>query len=423
MVRKRNGALRLITVMVTSAVVMVGCSSTDAVRSGMGGAAKGVPYGASIEDYKAAFADVTPIKLYMQSSSPAGSVNGKPYEDYAAALTEWSGGKITVDMAYSNAVASAKEVDNALLDGRLDVASIIPAYNPSEYPANAALNDASVNSQQSPIIGALQSSAWPLEMYFKTPVLQNEMDKKGLHLLLPAFNSGSVALFCKKPLVSLNDLQGTVLSADSPAKSKQMAGLGGSPISLGYSELFDSLQRGVIQCGATTLAAAVLGGIVPAAPHAVIDPTAGLANTSGAIAISQSKWESLPVVAQQLLFDRVDVLMKQNLLKLWAGAVEGSKAIATNKGEFAAFSPDAHDALVKANKGIVDDLGKNLGKPFVDSIYAASDHWTSQIKGDLGYSDTVGYADFATWYTPEKVNLTKYLDAVFTQILLPHRPS
>ena len=124
-----------VAAMSLAVAMLAGCAeSSSATGSGEGG--EGLAYGATKEDYIAAFADIDPIVLHTQSPAPKGSPTGLPVEKYLDTVTEWSGGKITFDVAYSNAVAPPAEIDNALVDGRLDLGHIIPQYEPAEYPAS-----------------------------------------------------------------------------------------------------------------------------------------------------------------------------------------------------------------------------------------------------------------------------------------------
>ncbi len=84
-------------------------------------------------------------------------------------MEEWSDGKITFDIAYSDAIAKSTEIDNAIVDGRLDIGQVLAVYEPKEFPATSALLDASVLSDQSVVTGVLQSNAWPADVACRHP--------------------------------------------------------------------------------------------------------------------------------------------------------------------------------------------------------------------------------------------------------------
>src|SRR5690606_1686840 len=124
----------------------------------------GVAFGASKEDHQAAFADIDPIELYTQSPAVKGPPVGKNFEDYFAAVEEWSDGKITFDISWANATAAPTEVDDALADGRLDVGSVMAGYEPDIYPTYSALSDTSYMGNGSPMEMVMASHGYITEI-------------------------------------------------------------------------------------------------------------------------------------------------------------------------------------------------------------------------------------------------------------------
>ena len=98
---------------VVAVMMTAGLSACAGVPGSNGGGGDGVAYGASVDEFKKAFADVDPVKISTQSPAAKGSPVGKNYEDYYAAVEEWSDGKITFDISWANAVAPAVEIDDA----------------------------------------------------------------------------------------------------------------------------------------------------------------------------------------------------------------------------------------------------------------------------------------------------------------------
>ncbi|NLE79190.1 MAG: C4-dicarboxylate ABC transporter substrate-binding protein [Rhodococcus sp.] len=407
-----------------TAAVLAGCAETTSSGSSEGG--EGLAYGATKEDYIAAFADVDPIVLQTQSPAPKGSPTGVPVERYLDTVTEWSGGKITFDVAYSNAVAPPAEIDNALVDGRLDLWHIIPQYEPAEYPASTALTDSSFVSVQSALHGPLQSNAWINQVAFDTPEILAEYEDKGLKILLPEYNSGSNGLFCATDRRDLAALNGAQVTASGRSINSEVSALGANPVSIAYTELFEALQRGIADCSVTSFTVGMLGGFLDQTPQVVIDPAAGVAVGWGGMAMSTQAWDSLPLVAQQLLWDSLTVYLESNIEdKILPNTAEGVKAVLAAGGSVHPYADDARSALVTENTRLLDAQRTNPAfdddDAFVDRIESATAEWESII-AELGYED-VTYDEFAAWYTPEVVDLGDYSTKVYEQIFLPHRPA
>lgn len=420
-------ALGMVTVL-----ALAGCaekSSTGTGSSGSGGGASGtggVAAGSSMDAYKAAFANVDAIKLKTQTPAPKGAATGLPLEKYYEAVTEWSGGKITWDVQYSNAVAAPAEADNALNDGRLDVASVLPIYEPDEYPANNALIFGGFISDQSAVQGALSSNAWPNAVAFGNSDIMKEYDDHGMVALVPVYNSGANGLFCSKARTGLSTIKGASVGAGGVAQTAQVQALGGSASSVPYPELFESLQRGVVDCTVSSPTVAVLGGFAAEAPHVVIDPEAGFALAPGTLAVSKTAWDGLPLVAKQLLWDKLGIFIASNVAdKVFPNNAEMAKAVKGAGGSVTPFDADARAAMQATNEKLLTDLRSTKqvsdGAALVDTMTKENEAWQSTVNG-LGF-EAVDYKDFDTWYTAGKVDLTPYADAVMKTIFDQHRPS
>ncbi|MGN0125432.1 MAG: TRAP transporter substrate-binding protein DctP [Rhodococcus sp. (in: high G+C Gram-positive bacteria)] len=410
-----------------SALLLAGCAESSSGGGGGNGGGEGVEYGATMEQYQAAFEDVDPIVLNTQSPSTKGSTGGAFLDAYTQAVEEWSGGKITFDIAYSDAIAKSTEIDNAVVDGRLDIGQVLAVYEPQEFPATSALLDASVLSDQSVVTGALQSNAWPAEVALSTPEIVSEFENKGLKLMLPAYNAGMNALFCSEPRTSLPDYAGRSVSVGSTAGNQQVSALGSTPTSVAYTEAYEALQRGVIDCSMLSPAAAQIGGIIEVAPQTVIDPDAGLAVPTGNMVMNLDVWESLPLVAQQLMWDRLDAFVTGSIQgKIWPVTVESVREIQQYGGTIKPFDDDARKSVQDANNRIVDAIAGNTGiddgDAFVTTIRESADKWSAIVE-ELGYTNETDYNGFADWYSPEKLDIEPYVQRVYEEIFLQYRPS
>jgi len=400
--------------------------SGDGDAASDGGSTEGVEYGASMEDYQAAFEDLEPITLNTQTPGPQGSATSTKFEEYFEAVEEWSGGKITWEIAYSNAVAPPTEIDNALQDGRLDVGLALPIYEPSEYPASSAINELSFIGRQTPVVGVMTSHAWMLDVMMQTPEAQEEFEATGVHVLLPAFNSGHSHMVCTEERTALDDFQGAQILSGGSRQGKQIEALGGTPVSIPYTEVYESLSRGVAQCTVSSMLGIDLGGYADVANKVAIDPETGFAITTGNIAINSGVWEELPIEAQQLLFDRLDVFLESSVKNTWAAIAGAVTAIDEAGGGFQPFADDAKERLQEANEGFLDELRSSAAvddpEGFVSLAEESADKWSEIVTGDLEYEDRDDYLDFAQWFEDEDVDLQPYAQRVFEEVLLDHRP-
>lgn len=403
---------------------LTACAEESAGGSGGGGA--GVEYGASVEEFKEAFADVSPIEINTQTPAAKGSPVGQVYEDYFAYVEEYSDGKISFNVSYANAIAGATEVDDAIRDGRLDLGNILPVYEPDQYPANAALADTSFVGNQAPAVAPLEVHAAHNAAAWQTPQVAEELAESGMQVLLPWYSGDSNGILCPTPRASKDDLSGVQVVAAGKVNALELQALGATPVSLDYTELFESLQRGAVDCSLNSMRVTQLSGLLPVASNFTIDEQVGLAKTPGALAINKALWDSLPLVAQQVLFDATKVMLQTNIEGSTQFQVDGLAAAVEEGGSVNSFDQAARDALAAAHEEALEEVAANDklddGQALVDAVVSNSEKWTPLIE-ELGFPADVPFAEFAAWHAENGYDLTEYADKVFTEVMLTGRPS
>lgn len=421
----RRAASRLVAVSAVAALLSAGCAA--GANSGADGSAggDGVPAGASKKDYVAALSEMTPVELTMQSAgSPRDDVS-RPLEQYADAVDQWSGGKITFEIIYGSAIAKPNEVADALADGRLGVSQVFPVYEPDRHPTANALVDMLTLVRNTPVAGTLQANSAMLEAAFATPAISEEFKDRGVHLLGPALSDAGIVLFCAAPGTSLADIKGRQTRIGIASQAQQVKGLGMSPVSLAFPEVYEGLQRGIVDCATTSLPIADLVGLIPVAKHIVADPDLGFGRSTSGLGVDDALWSDLPLAAQQLLHDRLDVFIESSVRASWDLAVAALKELERVGGSFSRFAPDAREALRKANEQIRNSAGDKAsddGGAFVQRWTETTDKWWNVVTEDLGYTDEVDLAGFASWYAKNKIDLTPYIERLRSDVLDKYRP-
>lgn len=341
-------------------------------------------------------------------------------------MKEWSGGKLTLKIAYGNSIASPDQAPQALADGRLDADYVYPIYEPSRYPANLAFTKTTVLGKHGPVLGTLQALAAFLEVGLGTPKIMQEMESNGVKMLLPYGPTSSVGLMCSEKRTSLAELQGAQVRVSAGPQSRQVKDLGMSPVSLPYSEVYQGLQRGTIDCALGTSWSAVGVGYLPLASKHTFDRQVGFARTTFALGFGMPKWRQLPLVAKQLLYDRLDVHIKTMLKQsIWGQMAKAMKTIRQNGGQVNEFDSGVRSKLRSVNRQMLEQVrGSDAvdGQALVQQSRQAVKKWRRIIKDELGYP-AAGYDQFLKWYRNGQVDLQPFMDRLRREVLWPHRPS
>jgi TRAP-type C4-dicarboxylate transport system substrate-binding protein len=401
---------------------LAACAETD---SGGQGGGSGVEAGATMEEYQAAFKDVDPITINAQSPSPKGSESGRDFDTYVANVEEWSDGKISFEVGYSNAVVEPADADDALADGRLDMAKVIPSYEPSEFPVSSALSNVSIVGDLSLVEGTLSSLMWLNEFALGSEDFMAEWADRDMKLIQPVAFSGTAMTFCSQPHDSLETFDGATIASGSSSWSAQLTALGASPVSLPFNETFEGLQRGVIECSMTGVSGATNSGVLEVAPNVTYDDSARSTANPSMWAVSNTAWESWPLIVQQLLWDRSVDLVQITIEKTFDAFSDVASQVRAAGGKISPFDDESRELIDEVNEDLLADLDSvsaiSDADAWVDEARKLADEW-ADAPSEHGLAAEVSLADFDTWYASAGLDLTEYVNEAFAKIWGPLRP-
>lgn len=130
-------------------------------------------------------------------------------------------------------------------------------------------------------------------------ILQEKFNAKALGLI----NLSGIELLSSRPVKSLKDWKGMMIGAISPTMANMIKELGGSPVTVMWTDLYTSLQRGVIDAAAN--------GTHGSIENSLTDVCTDISYFFGASAwngytINLDLWKKMPTHVQQILLEEVD---------------------------------------------------------------------------------------------------------------------
>ena len=425
--RSRRGPAKVVSASVAlmTAVVLTGCAGGVGASGGDGNtsAGEGVPYGASKEEFQEALADMAPVQLRYQASSSPTSYTADRERAFADRVTEWSDGKITFDISWGQPIAPLDGVTEAVAAGTIDIGYEVPIYSPNEYPAINDLVVAMADAPASPFLSEMVAVAAAEDVAWNTEEIVADYEDKGVTALAPVQLQFSNALQCTSPATTLTDIDGKQSRIGSVADAEIFEALGGTGVSLQYTEAYEALQRNTIDCSLNGLVVGVTGGLLDVAPYVTVPTEASLGRSPNSL-IAGGKFDSLPLAGQQLVFD--------SLIEYFAGgqtanlkyAIDAVEAVDAAGGEFGRLDAEAEAALESS----IDELhagvagSENLdGERLLTDIDAALDKWTG-IAEDLGYEDYEDWNDLAETVDDPDI-AGPFAERLYEEAYMQHRPS
>ncbi|MBY6679246.1 TRAP transporter substrate-binding protein DctP [Rhodococcus sp. BP-332] len=379
----------------------------------------GVESGTSQQEYVKAFEAVAPITLEAQSAQPQGT-GTKSFDDYFAALEDWSGGKVTINHAYSSSRVEATDVDAALGDGRLDIAVPLTMLKPQEYPRTRQFNILSTIPTNAIVPGTAGKAASLQKVGLNDDGLGEEYERAGMKSLMPFQGATGPRLFCTEERTDLDDFAGVSIAAQGIEHSEMVEALGASHVSLPFTEYYEALQRGVVDCVYSGVGSVATSGILDVAPFTTDSADANVTWNSAPIAMSADTWDALPLVAQQLLWDRVDVLIASALEQNLDQNLVYEAALAEAGGSALQLADDAVEAM---NRAAAAQLARVEGESpeLVEQAQSAARE-SQDLVAEYGFGDGPESGAVTAWFESADLDPAGLARAVYESAYLPLRP-
>lgn len=365
------------------------------------GSEAGFAFGAEQGQVDGIVQELDPVELRMQVGVAPNAVTAKAHEAFKEYVETRSDGQIAIDLVWSNGIASFDEVDDALIDGRLDIAYTIPTYHQTEYPRYMGFGAMTVDAPAGPIaaeaITMMAMSAFAME----SKEMQSEFEDKGLRLLSPAISTGQYNQWCGEPAVDPSSWQGRTISIPNASLSEMMQSIGAAPVSLEFTEIYEGLQRNTVECTTSTWSTADMGSIADVAAHVHTTEAGGIQRTASTM-VAGSSFDQLPSAFQQIIFDAETAALNGYMDALAESVARNWDAVQSNEGSFTTYDPESETQIVDTQEKLVDQYIESgaITEADREKISMLVETW-SQRAEDAGIVDGGTMTDFGDWFVAE----------------------
>ena len=233
----------------------------------------------------------------FQSSDPAGNPNFELQQGWAENVSKITDGKINITLLPVNSIVDHAETQDAIQAGILDGHITDVSYFAGKDPAFGLIaNPVGAWSDPHTMLDFMRNGGGGK--------LMQELDNSyGLHFI-GATTPGLESLVSKVPLDGVADLKGLKMRAPEGLVQNVFAAAGAAPVNLPGSEVYTSLDKGVIDAADyTVFSTNQAQGLNDIAPNPVYPGFHSLPLVE--IAISQKDWEELPKDLQDKLTQSV----------------------------------------------------------------------------------------------------------------------
>jgi TRAP-type C4-dicarboxylate transport system substrate-binding protein len=407
----------------SSLVLLAGCSGAIGDEDGRG-SGEGFEFGAPQSEVDSAIEELEPVTLVYQASAPSQDATAAvTAAAFTEAVEERSGGKITLDVVWGQAIAGYPELDDALADGRVDIAYHLPIYDPAAYPGVDAYNKLTQYSSPAPLTGEAVSQAMMSEAAWNNEKVLSDYSEKGLTALSPLLSSGDYWIACTEPGSTMSDWNGRQIRVAATAQSEIASSIGASPVSMEYGETFEALQRGTIDCTFLQAQVAASTGLLEVAPHISVLSEGRMTGGANAAHVAGSGFTDLPLPYQQIIFDAEIDQFHGQLATTMDSALQAVNDARAAGGSFTPIDSEAEEKISETQERLVDELiaEGRVDKDIREQLEQSAEKWT-EIVEELGYVDGGDLTDLDQWYEVGGVDFRPLGQRVVEEAALSRRP-
>ena len=313
-------------------------------------------------------------------------------------LKTLTNGEITFDIHYGGVLANATTVTKAIADGTVDGGMIFYPYTPSLVPVNDLL--AELPGRDARVSAAAVTETQMLDC----PDCKAELDAAGLTVLATSA-SDPYRLFCgAKKITSLEDAKGAKLRATSWA-AQIGSEIGMTPVNVSYTEIYESMQRGVVDCFALSTSTVDSAKLFEVTKYAYPDLNFGDSHGFTYLALNKRMWDGFSPEIQQAFMQVAPGVIADNVrIGQENAAAAFETLIPDNKIEIVETSPDlveAVDASFANLRSSAIERANERGVKNAEEIASAYDEnvekWTAIVaeigEGEWGDAEWTAYRD------------------------------
>lgn len=216
-----------------------------------------------------------PVVITVANFSSESGGLGTGIKAWQKEVTKRTEGAVTFENYWSGSLLGASDMLSGVQGGITDIGLVIPSYYPKELPVNAWIAGMGASASQAAdrAVGAGGTAAY--EFLMSDGPARAEYEAMGL-TPLGATSSEGYTLMCNKPVNSKEDAQGLRVRSSGDIWTRTIEALGMTAVDIPFNELYEGLQRGVIDCAVIALSGLTSLGLEDVAPNVVPIPFAQL---------------------------------------------------------------------------------------------------------------------------------------------------
>jgi TRAP-type C4-dicarboxylate transport system substrate-binding protein len=258
--------------------------------------------------------DMQPVTLKLADFNPEATIGGEAFKVLMEQVEEETDGKVTFEPYWAASLVTPDEMLSGVGDGVADLGHVVPTYFPQDLPVSNWMQLAASNASPSFPTGFLQGMVSSQDFAVNNEASVAEYAEQNLVPLLGYSSGQNYEMMCTKPVRTLADADGVINRVTGVALTGETEAMGMSAVNLAGSEVYEGLQRGVIDCEAVVVPYQIDLGYWEVADYFLPVPMT-VANEL-AFVINKDVWDGFP--------DEVKDIFKEAAHQAWLSMVSAT---------------------------------------------------------------------------------------------------
>ena len=207
-------------------------------------------------------------------------------QELFAEINKETNGSVVWEPHWGSSLLAAKDIPTGVRDGISDAGSMVSAYVPSEMPIMSFVGNISMLNDDPLVLNGVVNEL----VQFHCEQCTDEYNKLE-SLSLVNLAASEYYFQCKEPLKEMSDMAGKKIRGFS-GWSDLIKEMNAVPVTVPYSETYEALSRGTIDCSLNTIGDQRALSLGEVAENIIMAPLGGYTGTS-MLAIRKEMWGKL----------------------------------------------------------------------------------------------------------------------------------
>jgi TRAP-type C4-dicarboxylate transport system substrate-binding protein len=334
-----------------------------------------------------ALADLEPMTLRASVPFPSTGTPGQMLTAFAEDVDERTDGKVTIEPYFDATLVPAAESFSGLSSGLTDIGFFAASNQPNELPvSNWVLQLAPSATNVGFPVNNLAGEPATAAIFNNTEAVRAELEQNNIVPLMQ-MSSGPFSMLCDEPVATPDEAAGKTIRTGGEPWVTEVGALGMTNVFMPPAELYEALQRGVVNCA--YLAAdniAVLGLEEVAQALMLVD---GGFSAGAQIAFNKDVWDALPDELKTIMQDSAAVGMaafEKGNSEIYKLAVEVCQEAGLEFPEVEELNAVIHESREGKLEELLANPVEGIDDPqaISDQYVAYVEEWVEFVESDLG---------------------------------------